>query len=142
MTSESNATGMNSAINMTPMIDILLVLLIIFMVIVPAMPRGESAQIPQTPKSKSHPYPDTVVMEVLQASGGVVNYRVNQQDVPRWSLPSRLAEIYANRAQKVLFLKGDDKLSFMQIAEVIDIGHAAGVDRVALLTPGAQGVPQ
>ena len=142
MTSESNATGMNSAINMTPMIDILLVLLIIFMVIVPAMPRGESAQIPQAPKSESHPGSEAVTMEVLQAGSGVVNYRVNQQDVPRRSLPSRLAEIYANRAQKVLFLKGDDKLSFMQIAEVIDIGHAAGVDRVALLTHGAQGVPQ
>lgn len=140
MTSESNATGIESALNVTQMIDILLVLLIIFMVIVPAMPIGESVQMPQ--RTEAHPYRDAVVMEVLQARSGSVKFRINQQDVPQWSLPSRLAEIYANRAQKILFLKGDDKLSFMQIAEVVDIGRAAGIDRVALLTPGAQSAQQ
>jgi biopolymer transport protein ExbD len=142
MTSESNAAGMNSTINITPMIDVLLVLLIIFMVIVPAMPRGESARIPQSSKSEFHRDSGAVVMEVHQAGRGHVSFRINQQDVPQQTLPSRLMEIYANRAQKTLFLKGDDKLNFMQIAEVIDIGHAAGIERVALLTPGVQSAQQ
>ena len=126
--------GMNCEINVTPMIDVLLVLLIIFMVIVPALPRGESAQVPRN--SGGNPGPgDAVVLEVLKDSAGAVSFRINQQAVTREDLPARLAGIYANRAQRVLFVKGDDQLKFTQIAEVIDISHAAGVDRVGLLTP-------
>jgi len=55
--------------------------------------------------------------------------------VTRQDLPSRLAAIYANRASRVLFVKGDDEVSFNQVAEAIDIGHAAGVDRIGLMTP-------
>lgn len=60
---------------------------------------------------------------------------MNQQHVAQGELQSRLAAIYANRAQRVLFVKGDDRLSFTQIAEVIDIGHVVGVDQIGLMTP-------
>jgi biopolymer transport protein TolR len=131
---EGNLDGMNSTINITPMIDVLLVLLIIFMVIVPSMPRGESALIPRSSRGAPS-VSDAVVLEVLKSSSGNVNFKINQQDVARQDLATRLSAIFANRSERVLFVKGDDQLAFTQIAEVIDIGHAAGADRVGLMTP-------
>ena len=124
----------NCEINVTPMIDVLLVLLIIFMVIVPAIPRGEAALVPKASNGEE-PGNGAVVLEVLKSPAGDVSFRINQQAVSREDLPGRLTEIYANRAQRMLFVKGDDQLRFTEIAEVIDIGHAAGVDHVGLLTP-------
>jgi biopolymer transport protein TolR len=107
-----NSRSMTSEINVTPMIDVLLVLLIIFMVIVPAIPKGENAQTPQPQKNDTRPNPDTVVLDILKGSGGDLTFSINEQLVAKKDLPSRLASIYANRAQRVLFLKGDDRLSF------------------------------
>ena len=125
---------MTSEINVTPMIDVLLVLLIIFMVIVPAIPRGESAAIPHPANAGRGG--DAVVLEVLKDGADAVKFRINEQAVAQGELQARLSAIYGNRAQRVLFLKGDDTLSFTQMAEVIDIGHAAGVDQIGLMTPG------
>lgn len=125
---------MTSGINVTPMIDVLLVLLIIFMVIVPAMPRGEAAAVPQPAKSGRGG--DAVVLEVLKDGASAVKFRINEQAVAQGELAARLSAIYGNRAQRVLFLKGDDTLSFTQVAEVIDIGHSAGINQIGLLTPG------
>ena len=126
--------GMKCDINVTPMIDVLFVLLIIFMVIVPALPRGEAAQIPNR-SSGPRRTDDAVVLEVLKDSAGGVRFRINREAVLREDLPRGLAGIYANRAQRVLLVKGDDRLKFTEIAEVIDMSRAAGVDRVGLLTP-------
>jgi biopolymer transport protein TolR len=133
-TNGGDCKGISSAINVTPMIDVLLVLLIIFMVIVPTVPKGEKALVPQPSKDGSK---DTgsVVLEVLKGSGDSLLFKINQQSVERRDLPSRLASIYANRAVRVMFLKGDDQLSFTQVAEVIDMGHAAGVEHIGLMTP-------
>jgi len=128
---------MNSEINVTPMIDVLLVLLIIFMVISPAIPRGESAKLPAPAKGHGAG-DDAVVLEVLKTSGGQVGFRINQQDVAPRDLAARLAAVYANRAERVLFVEGDPGLSFTEVAQAIDIGHAAGVDRIGLLTPKMQ----
>ena len=125
--------GSQCEINVTPLIDVPLVLLIIFMVIVPAIPKGESALVPKASHGESGNSP--VVLEVLKDAAGEVAFRINQEDVGRGALGGRLETIYANRAQRLLFVKGDDQLKFLQIAEAIDIGRAAGVDRVALLTP-------
>ncbi len=127
--------GLTSEINMTPMIDVLLVLLIIFMVIVPAMPRGESALVPRPANGHETQPSEAVVLEVLKGAGDEATFRINQQATSRAELPARLGAIYANRARRVLYVKGDDQLSFSQIAEVIDISHAAGVDHVGLMTP-------
>jgi biopolymer transport protein ExbD len=128
---------LTSEINMTPMIDVLLVLLIIFMVIVPATSRGEVTLAPK-PAPQGTPFqPDAVVLEVLKGLGDEAAFRINRQAVSRAELPARLEAIYANRAQSVLFVRGDDQLSFQQIAEVIDVTHSAGVDRVGVMTPKA-----
>jgi biopolymer transport protein TolR len=123
-----------SGINVAPMIDVLLVLLIIFMVIVPAVPRGDAALAPRS-LLRGDPGNDTVVLEVIEGANNAIEYRINQQLVAQEELQSRLAAIYANRAQRVLFVKGDGRLSFTQIAEVVDMGHAVGVDQIGLMTP-------
>lgn len=130
---DGNANGLRAEINMTPMIDVLLVLLIIFMVIVPAMPRGESAQMPKS-SHQTDSLSEPVVLEVLKGSGGMAAFTLNQQPISRVDLQARLAATYANRAERVLFVKGDDQLSFEAIAEVIDLSHTAGVDRIGLVT--------
>lgn len=133
MTATTSSKGLASEINVTPMIDVLLVLLIIFMVIVPAIPRGEAALAPHLSLGGST---DAIVLEVNLGAGSALDLRINQQPVAQGELQSRLAAMYANRGQHVLFVKGDGRLSFRQIAEVIDIGHAAGIDQIGLMTPG------
>jgi biopolymer transport protein TolR len=130
--------GLSSDINVTPLIDVLLVLLIIFMVIVPVVPKGLDALVPQPPKSPQQQEPDqrTIVVSVLHTAGGTqAAYKINQDDVAKGDLLARLTGIYANRAERIMFVKGDDDVNFAQVAEVIDIGHAAGVDHVGLMTP-------
>jgi len=130
----AGSKGITSEINVTPLIDVLLVLLIIFMVIVPAIPRGEAAAVPQPARNDGGG--EAVVLEVLKDGANAVKFRINEQAVAQGELQARLSAIYANRAQRVLFLKGDDALSFTQVAEVIDIGHAAGIDQIGLMTRG------
>ena len=130
--------GYSSDINVTPMIDILLVLLIIFMVIVPVTPKGLDALVPQPPKdpTKQPPPTDrTIVVQVIYRPGNTPLYKINETDVNKVDLLPRLTEIYSNRAERVMFARGDDDVNFAYIAEVIDIGKAANVDHIGLMTP-------
>jgi biopolymer transport protein ExbD len=128
----------SSDINVTPMIDILLVLLIIFMVIVPVTPKGLDALVPQPPKNptpQNTPSDRTIVVQVLYRAGSTPSYKINDTDVDKRELLPRLTEIYANRAERIMFVKGDDNVNFAYIAEVIDIGHSANVDHIGMMTP-------
>jgi biopolymer transport protein ExbD len=137
--------GYSSDINVTPMIDVLLVLLIIFMVIVPVTPKGLEALVPQPPKDKKvdNTPERTIVVQVLHEAGKNPSYKINETVVyngvggpaAQKELLARLTEIYANRAERIMFVKGDDNVDFRYVAEVIDIGRAANVDHVGLMTP-------
>src|SRR3984885_14148080 len=136
MTSGSSGGAMGD-INVTPMIDVLLVLLIIFMVIVPVTPKGLDALVPQPPKSPQQQQQNdrTIVVQVVYRPGAAPSYKINETDVAKTDLLARLTEIYANRAERVMFVRGDDDLNFAYIAEVIDIAKSANVDHIGLMTP-------
>ena len=128
----------SSDINVTPMIDILLVLLIIFMVIVPVTPKGLDALVPQPPKNpeqQKNPSDRTIVVQVMYHPGAAPTYKINETDVQKGELLPKLTDIYSNRAERVMFVRGDDNLNFAYVAEVIDIAKAANVDHIGLMTP-------
>ena len=129
--------GAMGEINVTPMIDILLVLLIIFMVIVPTVPHGLDALVPQPPKDQKQQQPNdrTIVVQVVYRPGAAPIYKINETEVAKTDLLAKLTDIYSNRAERVMFVKGDDNLDFRYVADVIDVGRAANVDHIGLMTP-------
>src|SRR5215471_16179259 len=131
--------GPKADINMTPMIDVLLVLIIIFMVITPLTPKGLEALVPQPPPpNQKQPPPDnrTIVVQVLQQPNGARSkLKINQDDVSWNDLGTRLTDIFKTRAERIMFVKGDDDVQFQEIAQVIDTAKGTQViDKIGLLT--------
>jgi biopolymer transport protein TolR len=118
-------------INMTPMIDVLLVLIIIFMVITPLTPTGLRALVPQPPPPGREDQRHRTDIVVTVGKNDLV--LINGERVELSLLPSRLARIFQARGDDVIFITGDKDLEFRRIAEVIDLANGAGLRRVALM---------
>ncbi len=103
----------------------------------PVTPKGLDALVPQPPKDPHQQQPDnerTVVVQVIKGPGDRPALKINQDDVTWENLEGRLNDIFKTRAEKVMFVKADPDLPFDNVAQVIDIAHSAGVDKVGLIT--------
>src|SRR5258708_11166331 len=130
--------GPKADINMTPMIDVLLVLIMIFMVITPLTPKGLEALVPQPapPNQKSDADQRTVVIDIHKDKSMMINTEATDEN----RLGPRLEEIFKTRAERVVFVKGDPDLEFQTLAKVVDIAKAVGIDKCRFLKPQVRAV--
>jgi biopolymer transport protein ExbD len=126
--------GAKADINMTPMIDVLLVLIIIFMVITPLTPKGLETLVPQPP-NPNQPQSQADTRTVVIVINRDKSMMINQELTDDQRLGPRLEEIFKTRAERVVFVKGDPDLEYQYVAKAIDIAHGAGIDKVGLMTP-------
>jgi biopolymer transport protein ExbD len=124
--------GQKAQINVTPMIDVLLVLIIIFMVITPIAPRGLNALVP--PQADAPPPPGVITRDIVitVAKDGAIE--INQQPVAPGTLPERLAGLYRSHTNDPIFVRGDRELDYQVVAEIIDVARGAGFERIGLMT--------
>jgi Biopolymer transport protein len=119
-------------INVTPFIDILLVLLVIFMTITPVVPKGFRTNVPQpAPPDERHAQSDEAIVISLDNAGAL---RINQREIELPALSDQLHQIFKTRSDKTVFVQADSELLFAQIAQVIDVAKSSGVERVGLMT--------
>jgi len=121
--------GLTNEINVTPMIDVLLVLLIIFMMVIPMSRKAIDLQLPDpTPDNTNQgPPPSQIVMEVLPGN----TFKINSQPVSKAELGKKLKEIYDPRPEKIIFVKGDPSVKYQDVIAAMDVARGAGVKVIA-----------
>lgn len=128
--------GPSAEMNVTPLIDVLLVLLIIFLLIIPNRTVGEAADIPFPEQKHMTQSPETAIVVELHdnAAGKFPTLTINQQKTSWENLEGTLEEIYKQRAQKTAFLKSDSEIDFEYVADALDVMHRAGAEQVGLIS--------
>jgi len=130
--------GLNSEINVTPLVDVMLVLLIIFMVVTPMLQKGKAVQLPQVmhPEKESDTGKDLIVSVQYLKHGASFSYNVylGQNPVEKKNLATRLMDELRKDPTKEIYLKGDKRLNYGSVREVMEICHEAGFQQVKLAT--------
>ncbi|HMG12206.1 MAG TPA: biopolymer transporter ExbD [Gemmatimonadaceae bacterium] len=129
MSGGNPSSGLTNEINVTPMIDVLLVLLIIFMMVIPMSRKALDLQLPDpTPQpDQQGPPPSQIVLEVLPGN----TFKINSQPVSKEELQKKLKEIYDPRPDKIIFVKGDPTVKYSDVIAAMDAARGAGVKVIA-----------
>jgi biopolymer transport protein TolR len=125
--------GAMSDINVTPLIDVLLVLIITFMIITPRIPHGLDALVPQ-PNPNAKPDPNVLNRTIVVTMDAARQVAINQTPINIQDLGSKLEDIFKTRSDRIIFVKGDPTLTFGSVAQIIDIAKGAGIDHIGILT--------
>src|SRR5882762_10946793 len=126
--------GEMATMNVVPLIDILLVMIIIFMVITPRTPKGLDALVPQPAPPNQQQQPQTMQKTIVVQLLDTGKLKINEEDATWDSLGARLSDVFKERAEKVAFVQGEDGVRFFDVARAIDIMRGSGIEKVGLMT--------
>lgn len=130
MAMEIGASKAKSDINITPLIDVLLVLLIIFMVLTPILQKGFDTQVPQKAQPNQPPSQSNVIVLQIDANGGL---SINKKSVSFTNLGDELLAIYSTRPDKILFVDADDRARYEEVIKAIDIAKISKVETIGFV---------